>query len=500
MFELSSIINGLSLILSAELFAVVIVSIFVGLIFGAMPGITTSLCLSLFFPIALSLSTASGFMLLLTLYCSTIVGAGIMAVLFNIPGNPGSIATTFDGYPMASRGKGCLALGLHISSSTAGSLISWLFLLLFFIPLGTLASNLGNIDLFLITILVIVLVGTMGDSKLIRSVISGLMGLFIAVNNHSFNQGEPVEWAGITFGDTFPLVIILVGLFAAPELYKLLRKKTDLNHQHTDENTSYHELFRSIPVLAENKLVVLRSSLIGLVIGLLPSAGAALSSMTAYFAQKRISRHKEAFGNGAVSGVIAPECANSASVGGSMLVLLLLGIPGSNSSAVIYGFLTEQGVTLGHTLYQTRPDIVYAAIFGGILSTLLLAAVAYLAAPYISRIIRVNHHVLFPFLLALVSFSAYFYRGYSGDMVILYLFGVVGLLMSHYKYPIISMVLGMFLGNQFLNGLESFNQLIEHNPFSIISRPFSLLLLLVISALLLKHVTNCLRNIRQKMV
>ncbi|GLO63540.1 tripartite tricarboxylate transporter TctA [Vibrio sp. MACH09] len=486
-FDYTAMLSGLLLVLDIELIMTVIVAVCVGLVFGAMPGITTSLCLTLFFPIALSLSTSSGFMLLLTLYSSTIVGAGAMAILFNIPGNPGAIASTFDGYPMSCSGKSYLALGIHLFSSTAGSLISWLLILAFFVPLSYFASKLGSTDVLFITLLVIVLVGIMGQGQLIKSFFSGLLGLMISVNNVPFNQGEPVDILFITYGDTLPLVIILVGLFSAPELYKLSRKKTLLQSEQNFEETSYRQLFNTSKILFTNKMTVTRASITGLIVGLLPSAGAALSSMTAYFIEKKANKNQANFGHGEVAGVIAPESANNASVAGSMLVLLLLGIPGSNSSAVIFGYLIEKGVPIGNQLYEAQSAVIYAVIFGGILSTIILAAVSFSVAPYIARLVNLNNRLLLPILISLVCFSAYFYRGYMGDVIILCLFGVVGFVMNKYKFPVISLVLGLFLGKQFVKGIEDVQASLLSGHFSLFDKPFSLVLATIILFLLFKH-------------
>ncbi|WP_375753248.1 tripartite tricarboxylate transporter permease [Vibrio sp. HN007] len=323
-----------------------------------------------------------------------------------------------------------------------------------------------------------------------KSILSGLFGLLATMLNVPFNGGEPVEVGFITFGDKVPLMIMLVGIFSAPELYKLTKRKkiTCGNAPHIHSTKS--DIKGGIKTLIKYRWSVIRSSLVGLFVGLLPAGGGALSSMSSYFLAKKLSRNKKQFGEGAVEGVVAAECSNSASICGAIIVLLILGIPSSNSASILYGLMLETGTPVGGSFYLDNLSIVYAIIAAGIFSSVVLALLTATMIPYITRLANINTRIILPALTALIVVMSYLYRSYNGDVLCLILFSVIGIVMNKYHYPAVSFILGLLLGYKIRHGFEELTNILMTAPEILLQKPVSMLAMVAIAYLLTRHICS----------
>ncbi len=484
MLDLNAIIRGLELIARPELFLAVACGMLIGIIIGGIPGITSSLSLAIMLPMTASLTPLTAIMFLMSAYSGSLVGGGIMAVLVNMPGTPGAVAATFDGYPMTCRGDYNEALGLQICASFLGGLWGWLLLLLFIKPMAQFSQLICTLDMFFLAIFIFVLIGVSQETSLIRSIFSGIIGLLLT----SIGTVPGTELTRGTFGISeldkgLPIVLCIVGLFALPEVFNLILRESIAPH---DGRQSYEmkRFFAGGLSILRHKWTVFKSGCIGIIVGLLPSAGAAVASLLSYSIAKRAAKPGQKFGKGEPDGLIAAEIANSASSGGAMASLFVLGIPGSGSAAVIFAGFLMHGITPGTGMFKSHSPLIYALIISGLLSMIIMGVLALLFAFHISRIVLVPSAILVPLLIVLMTVGAFSFRHQTFDVLILLCFGGVGYLLRRFEFSIVSLIIGLFLGKEFEKGLLAFSTALSENPFDIFAHPISVVLIILISLLL----------------
>ena len=417
-----------------------------GTIIGSIPGLTATMAVAVLVPLTFTMSPDSALILMGAIYTGAIYGGAYAAILLNTPGTPSAIATTFDGYPMAKRGDGDLAVSVACLASVIGGLVGALALLLLAPPLAEAALAFGPVEYFWLAIFGLSLIAALSTGDFIKGMIGACFGLLVAMIGVSETSAE----VRFTFGSTILLggietVSALIGLYCIPVLIDLVA--TPDRHLKQPENTRGFRLPEAALIMLKNKFNVLRSSVIGTMVGALPGAGGSIAGLVAYSEARRGGKGKEKYGEGNPGGIIATESANNATVGGGFIPTLVLGIPGTPPDAVILGALLVQGVRTGPTLFSEGASIVYTFIFGLLLATVLMLPVGLMIGRFAyGAIVRAPKSALVPMVAFMTVIGTFAIRNSVSDIVIMITLGVIGWLASKRGFSASPIVLGLILG------------------------------------------------------
>lgn len=441
----------------------------VGIIFGAIPGMTATMAVAVCLPITYSLGLENGLALLLGLYVGGISGGLVPAILLGIPGTPSSIATTFDGYPMAQRGEGEKALRIGIFASLIGGLIS-LTALYFFAPaLADFAIKFSYVEKFLIIVFALTVMAALSRNMLL-GIFSGFLGIFVSlVGVYDVTDGGNGHFRLIPPGTEYwlesgfsllPVLIALFGLTAILEEAETgMRKGMSLK----DVKVGEHSRF-SFSIFRGQIGNLVRSSGIGTFIGILPGVGGSAASILAYTAAKTSSRHPETFGKGEPGGIVASEAGNNGLTGGALVPLLSLGIPGDSTTAILVGAFALQGIQMGPLFIGNNPTTWNLMIIAMLLANIGMFVMMYFAIRWFAMVVAVPKHILYPVILMMCVIGAYTINyGIMFDVWTVLIFGVLGWLFVKLKLEVAPFIIGFILGPSaeiyFVKSLESFGDL-----------------------------------------
>ena len=419
---------------------------FIGIVFGAIPGLTGVMAVALLLPFTFGMDTVTAFGLLLGIYCGAVYGGSITAILIKTPGTPAAACTVLEGYPLATQGKAKEALSLAAIASFVGGIISCAILVFVAPKLATIAIKFGPEEYFAVGLFGLSIVGALSANNLKKGVISALFGLMLA------NIGvDPVTGVSrMTFGITgllngIALVPALIGLFAISEV---INKVSTIDRPHVDLNIGKIDGgFISPSVLKANIVNLIRSSLIGTIIGIIPGTGSAVSPWIAYSETRRVSKHKELFGKGSYEGVAAAESANNGVTGGAMIPLLCLGIPGDAVTAVLLGALMIQGLTPGPMLFVTHATVIQEIYVMLLIANIFMVILGLAGVNLFVKVLKVETRFLIPIVMSLCFIGGYAINNSVTDMMILLVLGVVAFFMIKGGFPIPPAILGVILGN-----------------------------------------------------
>jgi putative tricarboxylic transport membrane protein len=452
------------------LFLVLIVAgTFIGIIFGAIPGLTATMAVAVCLPLTYSLGLNNGLALLLGLYVGGISGGLVPAVLIGIPGTPSSITTTLDGYPMAQRGEGEKALRIGIISSVFGGLFSLLILYLFAPTLADFAIKFSYVEKFLIILFALTVMGAL-SSNMLMGIFSGFLGIFISlIGTYSIENGGNGEFRLIPPGleywlqDGFVLLPVLIGLFGVAAVFEEAERGVPEGQSMSDIKIGRDSTFK-LSLFKGQIGNLIRSSGIGTFVGILPGVGGSAASILAYSNAKTFSRTPERFGKGEPAGIIASESGNNGLTGGALIPLLSLGIPGDSTTALLIGAFTLQGVQVGPLFIGNNPGTWDAMIVAMLIANIAMFAIMYLAIRYLALIVTVPKHILFPLILMMCTIGAYTTNyGVMFDVWTLLIFGLFGWLAMKIGIEIAPFIIGFILGPSaeiyFVKSLESFGDL-----------------------------------------
>ena len=455
-----------------------------GLVIGVIPGMTAALGLAVILPLTFSMDALNALVLMTSVYTGSLTGGGILAILINTPGTPGAAATTFDGYPMAKQGRQNEALGLQIAGSVIGGLFGYLVLLALIQPMARFALMFGTPEMLFLTVFVILMVATLQSTSYVRTVFAGILGLLLSTIGTSAMTGEPRGTFGLAaLEDGLPIVLCVIGMFAVPELMNIVARERIAEKLEAGAN-DMGRLVRGVGDALRMPIVWARGSLIGILIGMLPAAGAAIASLLSYSTTARGAQPNQRFGEGEPSGVVAAESANNASEGGSMAVLMALGIPGSASTAVILGGFMLHGLVPGPRLFTDNGALVYGLILANIAQMALLGFCALGVAYFVARIVVVPSRILVPALIVLLAVGAFSFRNNFADIAITFAFGGIGFVFRRHQFALIALMLGLFLGQQIDDDITRFVILYGDDPLSLLERPLTVVLALASMVLL----------------
>jgi len=423
---------------------------------------------------------------------ATSFGGSITAILLNTPGTAPNAATTFDGYPLAMQGKAGLAIGASAAASALGGLIG-LFTLLLFIPVAKqVVLSFGPSEFFLLTILGLAAIAVSVRGKLLRGLIAGLIGLMLAFVGSDaitgvlrFTAGSDYLWDGI------PLVPTLVGMFAIAQMIELSLKGGSVASG-KGENMRISGVMEGVKAVFVNWTVLLRGSLIGTLIGAIPGLGGTVASFLAYSSAAQTDRDPDSYGKGNIRGVIAPEAANNAKDGGSLIPTVAFGIPGSAETALFLAILVLHGINPGPSILLNNEREIYGLIVALTASAVGASLIGLLTARYLVLITHVNVQILVPIVIAVSLTGVYVLEGRMADVVLTLFMGILGYLMIRFDYPRLTLVIALVLGETAERSFHQINMISGGRPLDfILVRPVSLVL---IAAIVLTFLTPIARK------
>ncbi len=472
---MSAYLDALTYIVSSptNLFFVVF-SVVWGIVFGSVPGLTGIVGVALLIPFTYAFESEQSLILLGGVYVGATFGGSISAILFNTPGSPEAACTALDGYPMAKKGEAGRALGIALVSSAIGGIFGTLVLMLLTPPMAQFALQFGPPEYFALAILGITAIASIGGGSILKGLAAGLIGLAVATVGL-----DPITGIGrFTFGNNMLLtgisfVPVIIGTFALAEVLTRVGEGRNTKEAITNVSTK----LPSRKEIGAIKGTLGRSSVLGAIIGALPGVGATTASFISYSEAVRWSRHPERFGTGEPEGIAAPESANNSAVGGSMIPLLALGIPGSATTAVMLGGLTIHGIVPGPLLMEQNTRLVYSVFISMMLANVLMLFFGVRAARYFALVLTVPYAVVGPAIVVMCMTGVYGLNGNMVDIAVMLAFGVVGVVLKSMKYPVASFIIGLVLGPIAETSLRQGLMISGYSYMEFLSRPITALLL-----------------------
>lgn len=446
----------------------------VGIIFGSIPGLTASMAITLCLPITFSMEPIRAIAVLMSLYIGGISGGLISAILLNIPGTPSSIATVFDGSKMAANGHAKRAIGIGVFYSFLGTVFGIVCLLIIAPLLSTVAMNFGALEYAALSIFSLSLVIALAGKDFTKGLIGAILGMIIATVGLA-----PIDSAKrFLFGSTdlmggFQLLTLLIGLYAVTEIAGCAEKAV-----HPDKIT-LRKLDNSkgfgftLKEFKDNLSNFITSAIIGVGIGILPGIGGGTSGMMAYTLQKERSKTPEKFGTGCMEGIVAPETANNATIGGAMVPLICLGIPGDGATAMLLGGLMIHSISPGPLIFEKHGELVYAIYAAMLFSAIAMLIIEWFGMHGFVQLLKIPQHYLLPVVILLCCVGAYGSSNRVFDVIGVAAFGVLGYVVTKCKIPIPPLVLGFILGPMFEENLRRSSQYIQNDPGVIWSHPIA---------------------------
>ena len=416
-----------------------------GVIVGAVPGLTGAMLIALTLPLTFSMAGENALVLLVSMYVGSVSGGLISATLLKIPGTPASMMTTFDSYPLAEQGKARRALGLGIAASLVGGVFGWMFLVMLTGPLAILSLKLGPFEFFALTLVALVLIATVSGDSLTKGLFAGVFGMLLAVPGVNPASGVPRWTGGFTeLEDGFKLLPVLIGLFAISQVVTEAGR-IDSKHETAANAKDSSKIFLSVGEYLSNAVNLIRSSLIGVFVGILPGVGANIGSVVAYSAAKGMSRTPEKFGSGSEEGIVASEAANNATVGGALIPLIAMGIPGSVIDAILIGALTIHGLQPGPLLMEQNPAAVNMMMATILVANVFMFGFMLAAAPWLAKLAAVPKGILLPAIVTFCVIGSFALANRMFDVWVMLGFGAIGLLMNRLRIPVAPFVIGFVL-------------------------------------------------------
>lgn len=484
----SILVQGAMSVLSDPLtLGFIILGVFVGIIFGAVPGLTATLALIMFLPVTYTMTPVQGLSTLVALYVGGISGGLVAAILLNIPGTPSSIATTFDGTPMAAKGEAGKALGVGVVFSFVGTIFGLIMLVTISPLLASVAIKFGAFEYCAVAVCALALVISLAGRDLVKGLMGAFFGLMIATVGLS-----PVDsMKRFTFGlseltSGFALLTILIGLFAITEVAKAAEEVRQKQDMRVETNVHIKGFGFTLKEFFGQKFNALRSS----IIGILPGIGGAISGMLSYTAAKNQSKYPEKFGTGIMDGIVASETANNAGIGGALIPLLTLGIPGDAVTAILLGGLMVHNIAPGPLIFEKSGVVIYGLFVALFLSAIAMLFIELFGIRVFIRVLTVPKYFLLPIIMVLCAIGAFGNSNRIFDVYSIMGFGLVGYGMIKAKIPTVPVIMGIILGPIFEMNFRRVAQL-QGSGETLLSHPIAAVLTAVaVAALIFSFIMN----------
>lgn len=442
---LQYIVPATGLLFTLENILWINIGVFVGSVFAAIPGLSVILCVILFLPVTYTMTAIPGMMFLLGIYCAGGYGGSVSAILINTPGTPHAAATMLDGHPLSRQGRTKAALKIALYASTFGGVFSALMLLFLGPQVAKIAAQLGTAEYFMVCVFGLTIIAGVSGKSIIRGLVSACLGLLIScvgtdpmTSYDRFTFGIPRLYLGLD------LAVCLIGLFALVEILAKAEKKLgelrlDTAKMHDDGKITRQEFKRMIRP-------VLMSSLIGVMVGIVPGTGASEASWFSYNTAKNLSKHPEEFGKGSVEGIASAESANNAVTGATLIPLLTLGIPGDGTVAIMLSALMINGLNPGLSLFTTDGDIMYAIMLGLILVNIFMLIQGKFLTTLFAKVVSIPQEILTPIIVIFCFAGAYSVNENYFDVAVSLVFGALAWVLRKLDLPPVPILLGLVLG------------------------------------------------------
>lgn len=455
-----------------------------GMVVGAMPGLSGGMAIALLLPVTYSMEPVAALVMLMAIYTSAMTGGSISAILLHTPGTPANAATAIEGYPLTKQGRGLEAVGMSMLSSGIGGLSSAIALLVIAPPLAMVSLKFSEPESFLISIFGLTVIGSLAGNSILKGLLMGLVGLFLATVGMDAVTGT----LRYTFGSDrlmngIQMVPALIGLFTIAQVMSNCEDYRNANKSILEQSnvTLGKKMLPTLKELPHYAWTWIVSSVIGIVVGILPGAGGNIGSWISYDQAKKHSKHKEEFGNGSMEGLAACESGNNAVTGGSMIPLMTLSIPGSPNAAIILGGLLIQGLVPGARLFTTQAPTTYSILIGFALSNILMVFVGLAIARYVVNVTKIPNSILMPVVVSLALIGAYAINASMFDVFITIFFGLLGYLMNKFDLSSAALILGLILGGTAERGLTLSLVMAKGNVLGYyLGRPICLVLMALI--------------------
>ncbi|MDW4499332.1 tripartite tricarboxylate transporter permease [Sulfitobacter sp. D35] len=424
-----------------------------GIFVGAVPGLTGGMLISLVIPLTFYMDSTMALVLMVAMYVGSVSGGLISAMLLRMPGTPSSLMTTFDGHPMAARGEAQRALSLGIGASLAGGMIAGFFLVVLSPPLSKWALQFGPWEYFTMVLMAIVLIATLSQGSLLKGLLAGFLGMMFAMPGFNDSDGQ----LRLTFGFSelsagFQLLPMLLGIFV---MSQVIKDALEIDRQPEAVKLAGARVRIGWKKWRRHATNIVRSSVIGTWIGILPGVGASVSAMVAYGVAKNVSDTPERFGTGCEEGIVASEASNNANVGGALIPLITMGIPGSPIDAILLSALIMHNIQPGPLLFLTNGDFVWALIAAYLVANVLMFFTMKYSVGILSKVVTVDRAVLLPLIFVCCVVGAFALSNRIFDVWVVVAFGLVGFVMERAKVPLGPFVIGFVLAPLFETELRA---------------------------------------------
>jgi putative tricarboxylic transport membrane protein len=418
------------------------IGVFIGIYVGAIPGLSVTMAVSLLISFTFTWDTYPALAVMVGIWTGGVYGGSRSAILLNIPGAPAAVATGFDGYPLAQKGEAGIAMGLSTTESVLGGFVGILILILASPLIARLSTKFAARDYLLLALMGLFLVGSLSKGSLVKSLVTAFFGVVVGLIGMDSVTAQPRMTFGIlNLLGGINFVVVMIGLFGLSEALVQLKTKA------VPVKQDIKRIVPSMKIFLQNLPLALKSSLIGTLIGALPGTGGDIAALIAYDQAKRSVKHpNRPFGEGAYQGVIAPESANNACIGGAAIPMMTLGIPGDSVTAILLGAMMIHGIRPGPMLMQEQPEFFYILLGCMVLANVFLLVFGLTGIRIFCRIVEIPKHVIIPIIIMLSIIGSYSINNSVIDIYWMFFFGIIGYFFKMYDYPVSTLVLGVILG------------------------------------------------------
>lgn len=467
------------------------IGVFIGTLIGVLPGIGPVATMAILLPFTFTLTPVSAIIMLAGIYYGSQYGGSTTSILVNIPGEVGSIITCLDGYQMARQGRAGPALGISAIGSFVGGTLGVIGLMLLVPPLAKLALGFGPPELFALILFGLMMVSSLGGHSLLKALLMATVGMFVSlIGKESFTGFSRFTLGSITLSDGVGLIPVAMGMFGIAEILTNVEVMAKQEVFKTDIQSlfAWKEWFAC-------RWAVLRGTLVGFFIGILPGAGVVMTTFFSYWLEKRVSKHPERFGTGVIEGVASPETANNASTAGSMIPLLALGVPANPTMAMLLGAFIIQGIQPGPFFISQYPDLFWGVIASMYIGNIMLLVFNLPLIGMWVRILKIPYSLLFPLIILFCIVGVYSLNNNIYEVLIMVLFGLFGYILRKLEYPLAPFLLAMVLGPMMETSFRQSMAIGRGNPAIFFQRPFSAILLIsVVIVILISFLLSLKRN------
>jgi len=492
---LNSVLVGFSVALQPINILFCFIGVLIGTLVGVLPGIGPVAAISLLLPMSFHLNPISGIIMLAGIYYGAMYGGSTTSILVNIPGEAASVVTCIDGYQMARQGRAGPALGISAFGSFIGGTFSVLALMVLAPPLAEIALKFGPPEYFSLMVLGLTLLAYLSSGPISKALLMAGVGLFLGtIGVDTLTGTTRFTFDTVTLMDGVGLVPVVMGIFGIGEVLSNLELKITRDIY----KTKISHLLPTLQDWIDSKWAIVRGTIIGFFLGILPGGGAVISSFASYAIEKRCSKTPEKFGTGMIAGIAGPETANNAATGGAFIPLLTLGIPANAVMAVLMGALMIHGIQPGPLLIHKYPNLFWGVIASMYIGNALLLV---LNLPLIGlwvRILRIPYGILFPLILLFCLIGSYSMKNNIYDIFIMIIFGIIGYLMRKYKYDAPPLVLALVLGPMMEESLRRSLLMSQGSLLIFFQRPISALIILTAFFMLVSSLIPGFRKKKEK--